>query len=131
MRSTPPVRFLMLLSAAALLSACASAPLNRPDDALSKAQYAITQADQTVGQNTQSVPLYEAKKRLGLARSLVANPNASEEDYIRARRLAEEATLDARLAQAQAQTQQAQSQKADLQKSMETLREELRGREAE
>lgn len=134
MRSTTPVRFFILLSAAVLLSACASAPPEMPEDALSKAQYAITQANQTVGQTgqaSQSVPLYEAEKRLGQARSLITNPNATKEDYLRARRLAEEATLDAHLAQAQAEAQQAQAQKANLQESLETLHEEMQGKEAE
>lgn len=131
MRSTTPIRCFMLLSTAVLLSACASAPLQKPDAALTKAEYAITQAEQAVGQSSQSVSLYEAKKRLGEARSLVAKPDATKDDYVRARRLAEEATLDARLAQTRAQAQQAQSQKADLQKSIETLREEIQGKEAE
>lgn len=121
MHSTTPVRYGMLLSAAVLLSACASAPPEKPDDALSKAQYAITQAEQTVGRESQSVPLYEAKQRLDKARRLATEPKS----YLEARRLAEEATLDARLAQTQAEAKQAQAQKADLQESLETLREEI------
>lgn len=131
MRSTTRLCFSLLLACAALLSACATTPAEKPNDALSKAEYAIEQAQRKVGQDTQSVPLYQAEKRLGQARNLVAKPDADEADYLKARRLAEEATLDARLAQAQTDAQQAQAQKADLQKSLETLREELHGQEAE
>ncbi|MCO6440959.1 MAG: DUF4398 domain-containing protein [Nitrococcus mobilis] len=121
MHSTTPMRCCMVLLAAVLLSACASAPPEKPDDALSKAQYAINQAEQVVGRKSQSVPLYEAKQRLAKAHSLATEPK----NYLKARRLAEEATLDARLAQSQAEARQAQAQKADLQESLETLREEI------
>lgn len=124
MRSMTPVRFGMLLTAAVLLSACVSVPPDKPDKALTKAQYAITQAEQAVGQR-QSVALYEARKRLEKARGLVANTETPEKHYLEARRLAEEATLDARLAQARAEAREAQAQKADLQESLETLREEI------
>lgn len=131
MRSTTPVSFVILLSSAVLLSACASVPPQPPTGAMSKAEYAITQASQTVGQNAQSAPLDEANRRYAQAQRLVANPKATEEDYTQARRLAEEATLDAQLAQAQAQAQQTQAQKMDLQKSYEEMRNKLHGKEAE
>ena len=124
MRSMTPVRFGTLLTAAVWLSACVSVPPDKPDEALTKAQYAITQAEQAVGQQ-QSVALYEAKQRLEKARALVADPKAPEKNYLEARRLAEEATMDARLAQARAEMLEAEAQKADLQESFETLREEI------
>lgn len=131
MRSTTPIRFFLLLSSAALLSACASAPPEKPEEALSTAQYAITQANREVGEDTQSVPLYEAEKKLGQARALMGKPDATAEDYLKARRLAEEATLDARLAQARADARQAQEQQAELEETLETLRKEIQGEEAE
>ncbi len=121
MHSTTPMRRCMVLVTAALLSACTSVPPEKPDDALSKAQYAINQAEQVVGRESQSVPLYEAKQRLEKARSLTSEPK----NYLKARRLAEEATLDARLAQSQAEAREAQARKTDLQESLETLREEI------
>lgn len=131
MRSTTPIRFFLLLSSAALLSACTSAPLEKPDEALSTAEYAVTQANRAVGEETQSVPLYEAEKKLGQARALMGKPNATEEDYTKARRLAEEATLDARLALARANTQRAQKQQGELEKTIETLHKEIQREETE
>ena len=131
MRSTTPIRFFLLLSSAALLSACTSAPLEKPDEALSTAEYAVMQANRAVGEETQSVPLYEAEKKLGQARALMGKPNASEEDYTQARRLAEEATLDARLALARANTQRAQKQQGELEKTIETLHKEIQREETE
>ncbi|HET8700847.1 MAG TPA: DUF4398 domain-containing protein [Nitrococcus sp.] len=131
MRSKTPLSLVvMLLPSAVLLAACASVPTPPPTGALSKAEYAITQASQAVGPNSQSTALDEAKRRYGQAQSLVANPKATEEDYTRARWLAEEATLDANLAQAQAQAQQTQAQKTNLQESFEKVRNELHGKEA-
>lgn len=131
MRSITPIHFFLLLSSAVLLSACASAPPEKPEDAMSTAQYAITQAHREVGQDTQSVALYEAEKKLGQARSLTSKPDATEEDYLKARRLAEAATLDAHLAQARAEARQAQARQAELEETLETLREEIQQEEAE
>lgn len=124
MRSISSVPLGMLLIAAIGLTACVSVPPDKPDEALSKAQYAINQAEQAVGQH-QSVALYEARKRLEKARELAADTKSPEKSYLAARRLVEEATMDARLAQAQAEMRQAQAQKADLEESLETLREEI------
>lgn len=129
MRSTTPIPLTVLLSSAVLLSACASVS-QPPTGALAQAKYAIAQASQTVGQSSQSAPLNEAKARYEHAQKLVANPKATEENYTQAGWLAEEATLDARLAQAQAQAQQTESQKTDLQKSYEKMHKELDGKES-
>ena len=129
MRSTTPVSLTVLLSSAVLLSACASVS-QPPTAALAQAKYAIALASQTVGQNSQSPHLDEAKTRYEHAQKLVAKPKATEEDYTQAGRLAEEATLDARLAQAQAQAQQTEAQKTELQKSYEKMHHELRGTES-
>ncbi|MDN5849369.1 MAG: DUF4398 domain-containing protein [Nitrococcus sp.] len=115
----------LLPASAVLLVACTSNPPEKPNNALATAQQAITLANREVTQKAQSVPLYEAEKKLNQARSIIGNPDATEEDYARARRLAEEATLDARLAQAQAAAYQAQARKIELGETLETLRENL------
>ncbi|MDN5849261.1 MAG: DUF4398 domain-containing protein [Nitrococcus sp.] len=131
MRSTIPIRFLIVLASAILLAACTSVPLEKPEKALATAEHAIMQANQEVTEDTQSVALYEAEKKLAQARSLINKANATKEDYTKARRLAEEATLAANLAQAQAEARQAQERKAELGETLETLHEGLQREEAE
>lgn len=131
MRSATPIRFFLLLSSALLLSACASVPAEKPTEALATAQHAITLANREVAQDTQSVPLYKAEQKLAHARSLLSQPNTTRQDYLKARRLAEEAALDARLAQARAEARQAQARQAALEETIETLRKALQSEEAE
>lgn len=100
-------------------------PPEKPEDALATAEQAITLANREVTQKAQSVPLYEAEKKLSQARGIIGKPDATEEDYTKARRLAEKATLDARLAQVQAEAHQAQARKLELGEILETLREDL------
>ncbi|MDN5871047.1 MAG: DUF4398 domain-containing protein [Nitrococcus sp.] len=131
MRATIPIRFSTLLASAALLAACTSVPLEKPEKALATAEHAIMQANQEVTEDTQSVALYEAEKKLAQARGLVNKSNATKEDYTKARRLAEEATVAAHLAQARAEARQAQARKAELEETLESLRESLPREETE
>lgn len=108
-----------------LLAACASTPTNKPDDALTKAQYAISQAQQNGADKYAPLPLYKANQKLDAAKQLARKQSPSEEDYTRARRLAEEAAADAQFAQARAQAKQAQQQSKEAQESVQTLRQEL------
>lgn len=54
-----------------------------------------------------------------------ANAAMRQEDYVRARRLAEEAELDARLAQQKSQTAKSQAAVDEIQSSIRALRQEL------
>lgn len=110
-----------------MLTACASsAPLRmKPDDAVSKAEYAIAQAQQNEASEYAPLPLYEARQKLERAQSLINQPQPSVEDYAEAERLAEKAAMDATLAQSQAAAAQAQEQVEQVQESIETLRQEL------
>lgn len=113
------------LALAILLTACASAPLQKPDQAISKAQYAIEQAQQVVTDSAQSLPLYRAQQKLDRARALVRTEDPTREAYSEARRLAEQAAIDARLAEVQAEARQAQAQTEKLEQSLLTLQQEL------
>ena len=120
------------LTLAVLITACASAPLQKPDQAISTAQYAIQQAQQSVPQGAQSLPLYRAQQKLDRARALVETEDPTREGYTEARRLAEQAAIDARLAEVQAEAQQARTQTEKLEQSVLTLQQELnREEEAE
>lgn len=126
-RSTP--LYVPLLLAAGLVTACASAPPPVPGDALSTAEYAINQASQTIEDDSQSLPLYQAQQKLERARQLIQTTQNPQADYVRARRLAQQATVDARLAQAQSQNEKTQAQLANQRESLQTLRDELERQE--
>lgn len=111
------------LAASALLQGCASTPATVPDDSLSQAEYAISQARQAVDRPSQSLPLYQAEQKLARAKALLADADEEQQQIVR--RLARQATLDARLAQAQAEAHQAQQRTETLRRSVSTLEEEI------
>ncbi len=113
------------LATSVMLGACASAPPPPPGDALSEAAYAIEQAKQAVSDESRSLPLYEAQKKLQRARELADSEDDLPENYAESRRLAERATLDARLAEAGARREKAENQRAEMRESLEVLRREL------
>lgn len=112
------------LAAPALLQGCASTPASAPDDSLSQAEYAISQARQSVDRPSQSLPLYQAEQKLARAKAL-STTEADEEQQAVVRRLARQATLDARLAQAQAEARQARERTETLRRSVSTLEDEI------
>lgn len=125
MKSTP-ISWLLVLTVACLLGACASTPTNKPDAALAKAHYAISQAQQNgVGQATSKM-LYSANQKLKQARQLAHKKSPTQKDYDQARRLADEAALDAQLAAARSQAKQAQAQTQQVLKSVEALKKALK-----
>lgn len=121
-----PLPAVMALATSIMLGACASAPPPPPGDALSEAAYAIEQARQAIANESRSLPLYEAQTKLQRARKLADAEDDVSENYAEARRLAERATLDARLAEADARRVKAEDQKAEMQESLEILRRELK-----
>ncbi len=125
------LKWLPGLALAVLLTACASAPTNKPDDALTKAEYAVAQAQQSNAGDNAPKLLYNANQKLDQAKQLAREEDPSEEDYDKARRLAEEATVDAQLAQARSEAVQAQAQTQQVQESIDTLRQELNRKEAQ
>jgi len=102
---------------AALLLSCASVP--PPNDALSTAQVALDQAIEAQAASYAPHQLQPALEKLELAkRSLAA------EHYEEARRLAEQARVDARLAEALALSQAARKGVREVQETTDTLERE-------
>lgn len=109
----------ILLSAMALLAlaGCASDPA--PDAQLQLTEKAVAQA-RTVGADEQLEEMRLAESKLALARK-----NMDEQDYKRARMLAEQAELDARLAESRLLTAKSQAQLVELKARINRLRKQL------
>lgn len=99
------------------LAGCASDPA--PIEQMRLTQKAVEQAT-AVGATEQIEEMKLAQDKLALAEK-----NMGEQDYKRARVLAEEAELDARLAEAKVLTQKSQDQLAELTARINRLRKQL------
>lgn len=103
---------------ALVLAGCsAGAP---PRDAIATADVALNQAIGSRAAEYASLELRLAREKLDRAKSAL-----NDEDYEQARRLAEEARVDARLAEATALSQAARQNAQEAQGAIETLRREL------
>lgn len=116
-----------LLAAAMLASAagCASAP-DRPERELAAAEVTIQQAQQSGAARYGSAELSAAQQKLAAARTA-----AEREDMESARRLAQEAALDAELASATARNRKAESAVDELNDTIEVLRQEIARNQSE
>lgn len=108
------------LVAAAALAGCASAP--RPVGELAVAKATVAQAE-PAGARYAPQQLRVAQLKLQRAETAMANEN-----YELARRLAEQAEVDARLAWSMAESEQARQALAEVQRSTQTLKQELQRR---
>ncbi|WP_420847205.1 DUF4398 domain-containing protein [Metapseudomonas resinovorans] len=99
------------------LAGCANDPA--PNEQMRLTQKAVEQA-KAVGATEQIEEMKLAQDKLALAEK-----NMGEEDYKRARILAEEAELDARLAEAKVLTKKSQDQLAELTSRINRLRKQL------
>ncbi len=105
------------IGSALLISACASTPA--PTDALKAADQAIARAEEARVADYASPELTSARDKLVAARAAV-----QKEQMEVARRLADEAKLDAELATAKAEAARAKGITTEMQKNIETLRQE-------
>lgn len=103
-----------------ILSACASDPA--PTEQLRLTEQALSQAQALGVTAEQSQTLRQAEEKLALAQAAL-----QDEDYKQARVYAEQAELDARLAEAQHLTAKSQQQLAELSNSINRLRKQLGG----
>jgi len=101
------------------LSACATAP-QPPTQALQAAESAIASAEQDRVADYASAELRQAREKLSAARAEVRN-----EEMVKARYLAEESRVHAQLAAAQAEEIKAKAVNDDMQKSIDTLKQEM------
>jgi hypothetical protein len=107
----------ILTAATAALGACASTP--PPTEELALARAAVEQAQQPAARHAPD-QLLSAQRKLAAAEAA-----ARDEKYDQARRLAEEAEADARLAWAIAESSQARQSLTQVQESIATLKQEL------
>ena len=105
---------------ALLISACASDPA--PTEQLRLTEQALTQAQALGVTAGQSAPLRQAEEKLAQAQAAM-----QDTDYKQARIYAEQAELDARLAEAQHLTAKSQQQLAELSSRINRLRRQLGG----
>lgn len=111
--ATAPAAALALTASLAL--ACASLP--PPTQTLAQAELAVREAEQANAREHASLELYQATEKLQTARRAMAN-----EDYVIARRLAEEALVQAQLAEQKAQTARAEQTAQELEETIAALR---------
>jgi hypothetical protein len=108
----------LILGASFLMAACAGVPAPTEQMALSTA--AVTSAASAGGTETAPAEMQMARDKLNRAKLAM-----TKEDYDSARGLAEEAQVDAQLAEAKAHSGKAGKAAAELQESIRVLREEL------
>lgn len=109
-----------ILTLAALAAGCAVQP-PRPTEEMTRARTLIEQAEQNGAQRYAAADLQEARDRLQASDSA-----ASKGDTRDAQWLATEASLDAQLASARAQSGKAQAAANEVNQGLDTLRGETR-----
>jgi uncharacterized protein YqfA (UPF0365 family) len=101
-----------------LVAACGTT--NPPSQQLTETQMVIQQAEQLGAEDYAPLEIRNAKIKLGLAREAV-----EAKEYEKAIRLAEQARVDAELAQAKAQSGKAEKEVAELRESIRVLKAEI------
>ena len=106
-----------LIASLLLLGACASPP-PRPTEQLAAADMAVEQAEASLAPTFAPDQLEQAREKRNRAEEAAENDNS-----IRARRLAEQAVVDARLAEATADAAMAEQNLDEMEASVAALRE--------
>jgi hypothetical protein len=112
-------KILLMLVPLAAISACATSA-DRPFQELARAEASIEQAQQSGAREFGAAELEAAQSKLARARAA-----ADSNDNIVAARYAKEAALDANLAMAITRNRQAELSVEELNRSIETLRQEI------
>ena len=112
---------MLLISGAIGVSGCSAG--KPPTEALSQAELAVQQASQSKASEYAPLNLYLAREQLDSAKRAL-----SQNEYERARRLAEQALVQAQLAAAKTEAESARRAAAELARSIEALRLELEPR---
>jgi DNA repair ATPase RecN len=99
------------------IAACASSPI--PNEKIAVAQASVQHAEQSGAQEFAPVELSAARDKLQRAQKAAADHDAEP-----ATMLAEQANVDAELAEATAQEHRSQKAEAELQASLQALREQ-------
>lgn len=101
-----------------IVTACAST--KPPTAKMSETESAIKQAEQVDAQDYAPLEIREARKKFDQAKQMV-----KQEKYAKAKRLADEAMVDAELAEITARSKKAQEAVKQLRESIKTLKEEI------
>ncbi len=101
------------------LPACSSTPMP-PTQNLQAAELAITKAEQARVADYASVELNQAREKLAAAHTAVHNEKMEQ-----ARQLADESRVSAELASAKAEVVKAKAVNDEMQKSIDTLKQEM------
>ena len=102
-----------------LMGGCASSK-KAPVDRVAKAEMAIDRARQSEAQTYAPLELKLAEEKLETAKASMA-----EKEYDQVRRLAEEALLDAEVAEGKARSEKTKEIALDLRKSIKEIRREM------
>ncbi|HXH12941.1 MAG TPA: DUF4398 domain-containing protein [Alphaproteobacteria bacterium] len=108
---------LLLICGACGLVGCAGNP---PIETLSQADMAVQQATKATASQYAPLELQTAREQLDKAKLAM-----DDEEYEEARRLADQALVNAQLAEAKAGAEKSRQAAAELRRSIETLRAEL------
>ncbi len=112
----------LLAASAALLAACSSAPVPREQMAVAKS--AVERVNVNPGiVSSAPVELQAARDKLARAERAMSN-----RDYVQARRLAEQASVDAQLAESKTAALRGESAVREVQDSIRSLDDELQRR---
>ena len=111
-------RYTLVFSMLILLAACSST--KPPAEKLTRTEAAISQAEQAGAEEYAPLEVREARKKLEKAREL-----SEDEKYEEARRLAEQAEVDAELAEVKTLSEKAQNTVKQLRESIRLLQEEI------
>ena len=112
-------RLLAVIGVGLFLSACASAPL-APTKEMSAAEQSMTDAEQARVAEYALPELQEARSKLAAARTAIKNEN-----MLLAKQLAEQASVDIKLASAKAELAKAQAVNDDMHKNINVLKQEM------
>lgn len=117
-----PKYFALLLVNACILSlipACTSTP-PAPTQQISAAEQSLSDAEQARVAEHSLPELQEARSKLSAARAAVQS-----EEMLLAKRLAEQASIDIKLASAKAELAKAEAVNADMEKNIDVLKQEM------
>lgn len=102
-----------------LLAACASKPLP-PTQEISAAEQSLTDAEQARVAEYSLPEMQEAREQLSASRAAVL-----KEDMVLAKRLAQQASMNIKLAAAKAELAKAEEVNTDMTKNIDVLKEEM------
>ncbi len=102
-----------------LIGATGCSSVQPPTATVSQAELAIREADQSKASQYAPLELRKAREKFNEAERAMRN-----EEYLKARRLSEQALVDARLAEVKAESEIARHNAAELQKAIKSLRAE-------